>query len=389
MGFADTIGKTEVPEAPDDRHYDGPPRIRWNNGAESKHDSVPDVPGTFYVSEKTLNGFVPQAPWHEVNRYENEVGYEAEELDIVFIAHKGQPFKDVRDAKGKWVKREWFKVWEQGMSIQTEYLAYVEGFYDPQEPQYGTPALFVTKGMVGKRVGEILTRYREDLLAEATRVANTGKKDKVKLPGWSFRLRLGPERTKKGFVFTETGFGSKVQLPMLLMPQDITDALMDELYVGETLLQHGRIVYDSFEDWRTTIYTNGEAEQEEEGSAAQQGTTSSQRAARVASPSRTAADARPTVPERVVFTKNEAGEVLDIEAELERVKDEELTGIRPTFSKRRDEALRKLEWDTETREHYEEQILGKPFTFSKLSTREQYHVVLQLEQYARGEEVPF
>ncbi len=376
-GFADTINQTEnIPDAPDESRYDGPPRMRWANGAKASHPSVLDVPGTFYISEKTLGGLVPAEPWNEVSRYEDETGYEAEELNLIIIASKSQPFADKRNDKGKWIAREWQASWEPGVSqsVQTEYLCIAEGFYDQADPLSAIPLVLAVKGMVGRRMKELLEAYRKDLLAEASRIASIGRKDRVRLPQWSFRIPFGPERDKKGkYAFTDTGFGSTVQLPVLRFPPEINEAVMTQAYVGDAMLQHGRFLYDSYELWRTARYTNKTEGDEDQAERPEPRPASGQ------------LPAEPTFKPTGMPSPNG----MTLEEEFAAIDETQLARQRLGFGRRRETALQKLDWDTDMREYQEAQIVGHPVSsFKALDGREQFLIVRQLERFATGQESP-
>lgn len=254
-GFADMVKNTDIPEVGDFGRYDGPPRIRWSNGTKSKQRGIPDVPGTFYASEKTLAGFEPGAPWQRVERYEDEVGYEAEELRVIFISRRSQPFSE--EKVGNRTVRTYQQEWTPGVSksVFTEYLCYVDGF-GAEGIGFGLVVLGV-KGMVGKRMEEELSRFRKEVLSPASAVISQGKGQTVRAPLFLFAVEIAPERNPNGaYAFSDTGHGSVVQLPVMRIPAKVTDQTFSQMYVGPDLLGELKDVYNEYREWRDTKRAN-------------------------------------------------------------------------------------------------------------------------------------
>lgn len=269
-GFADLVKNTEIPETNDFGSYDGPPRIRWNNGTKSKLRNVPDVPGSFYASEKTLAGFEPGSVWQRVERYEDEVGYEAESVSLIFVTRRSQPFSEHKE--GNKTIRTYQQEWIPGVSksVFTEYLVYVDGFGEGGIG-YG-PAILGVKGMVGKRMEEELSRFRKEILAPASAIINANRKQPVKAPLFMFAVEIQPETNGRGYTFTDTGYGHAVNLPLFHYSDKPTDATFSEMYVGPTLLDELKELHSSYEEWRNTKRTNKNEAAQQESQVRQAGT---------------------------------------------------------------------------------------------------------------------
>ena len=63
--------------------------------------------------------------------------------------------------------------------------------------------------------------------------------------------------TKNQVVYTDTGHGSLVTLPMLALPEASNQTLMDNLFVGEEWVKYGYEVHRQFDNWRTQRRGNG------------------------------------------------------------------------------------------------------------------------------------
>lgn len=223
--FAEQIAAVDIPATalPDAQ----PPRIWWHNGVK-----VAKTPGNFYTKADEFPGGLA-APWEHDDRFESEAGFSTRTLKIAPLAVRNQPFRKIKDTDGR-DRVEYARRWEAGMSIHTEILCLMEG--------YDGAVVWSMKGLTGKAVtgkGGILTVYRNGLLREAGLIAKKG------LPLWAFWLPISSKMNGDKIAYEDSGFGSLVTPPALVLP----DAPLDTLFVGPDVLQRGADVLHDMAAW--------------------------------------------------------------------------------------------------------------------------------------------
>lgn len=215
------------------------PRIWWYNGSKQAGTN-----GHFYTTEREfpegLAGFA------QVERYDDEVGYKADALNIAVIRRRAQAYTEVRD--GDRTTKTWHDHYKPGRRIYTELLCMVEGVDEP--------VVWVVKGMTGqavtKRKTGIIDVFGETVLKLA---AETWKGD-GQVPPWAFWMPITAPKTDKGKpMYTDTGYGSHVTLPALALPQMSRDALKG-IFVGRDLLELGKAHYIASAEWAKTMRGN-------------------------------------------------------------------------------------------------------------------------------------
>jgi hypothetical protein len=270
--FSSGLATREVPTRQAESGYQGPPRFHWFNGEKARR-GVEATSGDFYVAERELKGFVPDAPWVRVeDRYQRgDVGYSCTKLNIIFLSRRSRPFANIKDAGGKNIGREFHpsyiradtpKPWPNGVtkpseSVYTEYLCVPEGFIKGEEIH---EAAFACKGMVGMRLQKILIpQYEKDVLRVAEKLISEAKGQPLGgLPAWyMFSIPVGPEQTvdKKGnveFVFTNlAAYNIDYQLPALLKEEGEVDvAWLNEHYVGDEVIDKLQFIDQEYTEWR-------------------------------------------------------------------------------------------------------------------------------------------
>ncbi len=200
-----------------------PPRMWWHNGIKQAKTS-----GSFYTRASEFPNGLP-TPWASDDRFEGEQGYSTSALKVAVLAKRTQAF--VKPAEqGQPV--EWLTKWRAGASVYTELLCLIEG--------YDGPVVWAAKGLTGKSVSEILRSYENGLLKEASRVA------KRALPLWAFWLPISSKRLADGKpAYEDTGYGSWVTPPALVLPEQA----MDALYVGNDLIATGSDIWNEHASW--------------------------------------------------------------------------------------------------------------------------------------------
>lgn len=209
--------------------HEGPPRINWLNGVAQARTG-----GVFYTKARHHSGDLP-APWGLSQRFDDEEGYEAPDLTVALIGYRSEPFRIETDASGK-KRYQFFLKWEPGLSIYTEWLVMVDGL--------DYPCVLASKGMTGMALGDALKLYRQRVLRPAE------KRQKRALPLWSFWMSLSTEKDARGrVIYTDTGHGSKVTRPVLVLPDMDEDDLLETLFVGADVLTRGVDIRAEYEAW--------------------------------------------------------------------------------------------------------------------------------------------
>jgi hypothetical protein len=268
-----------MPVQQGDGSYDGPPRLYYFNGKKYDDPEVPDRPGSFYISEKELRGFVPGDPWkRQPGRFGGkEVGYTTSSLGLIFICRRSQPFADLT-AEGKVIGREWHpeyiraetpRPWPVGVtqpskSVYTEYLVLPDGFYDPENlGEAGVnikEAVWAVKGWVGMRMNEMLKEYEASMLTAAQDEISRLQGKPAGKPAWfTFRVTAQPEfeydkkRNAEVPLFSHNKtYNIYFNLPVLQIVEPFTSVEMDQLYVGDEMLSIGETLFDQYAEWRKT-----------------------------------------------------------------------------------------------------------------------------------------
>lgn len=229
-----------TPDTPE-RQSEAYPRIWWYNGSKQAGTN-----GHFYTTEREfpegIHGF------EQVERYDDEVGYKAEALKIAIIRRRAQAYTEVRD--GDRTTKTWHDHYKPGRKIYTELLCLVEGVDEP--------VVWVVKGMIGQAVTKRKTGIVDVFAESVLKLAAETWKGDGEVPPWAFWMPIMAPKTDKGKpVYTDTGYGSHVTLPVLALPAMSREALK-AIYVGRELLDIGKAHYIASAEWSKTMRTNDE-----------------------------------------------------------------------------------------------------------------------------------
>jgi hypothetical protein len=232
MSDFDVSGFSFTPDQ-QDRSGSEYPRIWWYNGSKQAGTN-----GHFFTTEREFPEGI--AGWSQVDRYDDEVGYSAEALKIAVIRRRAQAYSEERS--GDNVTKTWHSHYKPGLKIYTELLCLIEG--------YDEPVLWIVKGMTGQAVTKrkvgMLDVFKASVLDEAQK---TWKGDGA-VPPWAFWMPIMAPKTDKGKpVYTDTGYGSHVTLPVLALPTIQRDSLK-ALFVNRALLNFGLEVYHATAEWQ-------------------------------------------------------------------------------------------------------------------------------------------
>ena len=233
--FTERIASVQTPVVND--NGPGVPAIWWHNGNKQAK-----TPGVFYLKAATLQS-EPEAPWQLSERFEREAGFETPALHLALVTWRQQPYRTSEVVIGGEKRKErcYLAAWEPGAQIHTEIVCLAEGIAEP--------VIWSFHGMAGRAVmskNGIVSEYRNGLLHTAERAA--GKR----LPLWTFWLPLSSLRDAKGqLIYTDTGHGSVVTLPMVNWPAHAEAELLDTFFVGEEWLASGYDIHAQFAHWRT------------------------------------------------------------------------------------------------------------------------------------------
>lgn len=257
--------------ADEQRQGDGYVRIQWINGDKATFTSaarqrkVEPVPGHFFVSAENLpEGVVPGAPWvewTEVFRSGEVQGYRADQLKMVIIAARQQPYAQVGDRK------EWLERWDttrQGIRMHADIMLFAEGLELLGPVVLSTNSTLVALAFTGTarggRAPGIIATVQTELVDVANRVAKRSK-----LIPAAFWVTVGGEVDAKGMpVFTATQ-GQPVTRPTVFLPAATTDnekvKRAVSLYVGTEVLQNDIVpMLDAAQEWRRFRFGNDPAE---------------------------------------------------------------------------------------------------------------------------------
>jgi hypothetical protein len=235
-------GFSFTPDTPE-RQGEAYPRIWWYNGAKQAGTN-----GHFYTTEREFPDGIPG--WTQVDRYEDEVGYKADALRIAVVRRRAQAYSEDRTS-GMPVKT-WHPHYKPGLRIYTELLCMVEGVADP--------VVWVVKGMLGKHItaknGGLLSMHYENTVKQAIPTW----KGQGTVPGWAFWCPIAAPKTDKGKpVYTDTGYGSHVTLPVRDYDPHVTREVLVSLFVGRDLLEQGLRIYQDSAEWAKTLRGNDDA----------------------------------------------------------------------------------------------------------------------------------
>lgn len=250
----------------DDRSGDGLPRIQWRQG-----DARTGTPGYFFLSKKNApDGFAPIGEaWKPHQEYFKEArtrddGWKAEQLPIMVICARGQPFRKGPDGK----RSQWLESWPKNAEPNTiaqhvDVLLVADGLQDLGpvcwSTNSSTTAFAIIGGVDPKRApkGGILHRLREEVLAVADKVSKGMKDRKVKRLYWLFWITISTARDAKGqIVYTPTKSGTDVTLPVPLLPDAVDTAWLSENFVGKDSAIYGKEMRELYDTWRATRFTN-------------------------------------------------------------------------------------------------------------------------------------
>ena len=234
MSFIDQVQAVPV-DIPDDPRP-APPRIYWFNGIKQAR-----TPGIFHVKYTEL-GSEPGKPWVRSNRFDDEVGFEAKRLEIAVVAVKTQAFISERDGARE-VRKTWLPKWQKGAQLYTEVLCFVEGI--------DGVVTWNCKGLTGKAFSTALRTYQTTLLRQAEAVASQ------KLPLWSFWLPFSSTTDDNGkIVYQDTGYGSFITPPALVLPDKPLNELVEHLFVGADVYAEGDRVRKEYAAWLRETHAN-------------------------------------------------------------------------------------------------------------------------------------
>jgi len=221
----------------------GYPRIYWFNGEKKSQKG-----GHFYTSEAEF----PQGlgePWVGVSWFKDGDGYTTDSLSIVPIRKRYQAYFETTEGTRK--IKTWLPAgkYETGARIYTEILCIMQG--------YDGLVILAVKGLTGKALTNkssgVFATMRDTVFATAKETLKKG----TKLPPFAFWTPITTGRDAKGrVIYTDTGHGSTVTLPVCDIKGDVTRETAKGLYVGRDLLMQLGEWYTEHSEWRTTYRTN-------------------------------------------------------------------------------------------------------------------------------------
>jgi hypothetical protein len=201
------------------------PRIWWFNGVDAK---TVRTNGEFYTK---LDGC--ESPWTVSNRFTDESGYSTPSLLWAPVYSREQWYTGTKD------DTIWLTHYEKGARKYSEQLGFAAGINEP--------IILVTKGMVSRAIygkGGVVEQFVKTIGAYAASQAKTT------LPGWAFYIPMVAPVDKKGTpVYTETGKGSVVTLPVLNPKFGPTRDDLKALYVGKDMLELGAQIQREYKGW--------------------------------------------------------------------------------------------------------------------------------------------
>ena len=201
------------------------PRIWWFNGVDAK---TVRTNGEFYTK---YDGCID--PWKPSNRFSDESGYSAPGLYWAPIYYREQWFTSDGD------NTTWLPHYEKGARKYAEQLGFARGISEP--------IVLVTKGMTDRAIygkGGVMDEFQKTIGAFAQSSAKTT------LPGWAFYVPMVAPTDKKGNpVYTETGKGSVVTLPVFHAKFEGNRDTLKTLYVGTETLQLGAQIQREYKGW--------------------------------------------------------------------------------------------------------------------------------------------
>ena len=187
------------------------PRVWYHNGVKQTMTA-----SQWYAKKEEV---VPTSDtWKEVEKFEGELGFVAQQFRFAPILVRSQAFSTEPDGTTKWLDH-----YVKGARIYTEYLSFIEGIEGL--------AVFIVKGLAGKAVNDAIREFRKGIPNAAS------------IPPWTFYIPLQVDTAKGKPVFQDTGRGAFVNLPVL---QEF-DA--DKCYVGVDLLNEGYRLSQEYADW--------------------------------------------------------------------------------------------------------------------------------------------
>ena len=205
---------------------DNLPRVYYFNGVDAK---TVRTNGEFYTKSDAGEG------WAVSNRFPDEDGYSTGELWFAPIAYREQWFTTDPQTK----RTVWLGHYEPGSRKYSEQIGFVRGIDEP--------AVLVTKGMISRAIygkGGVMETFHTTIGAFAR------KSGKMAFPGWALYIPIVPPMDKKGQpVYTSTGHGSTVTIPVCNPKYEPSMDTINKLYVGTERLQLGAELVIQFADW--------------------------------------------------------------------------------------------------------------------------------------------
>ena len=228
MSWQDQVEAVNPPQYEDGTDY--PPRVWWFNGVRQARTAV-----VFYTKLEEHPGPLP-VPWTVSHRFDGEVGYEATTLRIAVIGMRQEPFIPETDPTTGQKRRRFIKRWETGAQLYNEWLCFI----DP----LSYPVVLCSKGLTGKALAVAWKGYKTRVLKPAERMVGRA------LPAWSFWLPITGMVDERGRPFyADTGHGSFVTPPALVLPDAPEAALAESLFVGADVLAAGVQVRQEYDGW--------------------------------------------------------------------------------------------------------------------------------------------
>jgi len=206
---------------------DNLPRIYYFNGVDAK---TVRTNGEFYTKTADAGD-----GWSASQRFPDEEGYSTAELWFAPLAYREQWFTTDPQTK----RTVWLAHYEPGSRKYSEQIGFCRGIDEP--------VVLVTKGMISRAIygkGGVMESFHTSIGAFARKSA------KMAFPGWALYVPIVPPTDKKGNpVYTSTGHGSTVTIPILNPKYEPSMETINKLYVGTERLQLGAELAIQFIDW--------------------------------------------------------------------------------------------------------------------------------------------
>lgn len=247
-----------VPQYADDQQGDGLIRIQWRNGEQRTKTG-----GYFFVAAERLGDAVPGTPWEPFTDTFNDGsevdGYKTEQLDMLILCVRQQPFIWSAPAGHPGRYKIWQTKWQRGeanQGMQVEVLALMDGF--GSEPIVWSSATIKTSFAIIGRGGKgecpgIIASVFEYLVRPAEKSGNT------RLDTYCFLATVATEKDDKGKVLYTATQGKAVTRPVLVLPDTPDLDWVRTRYAGTAYIRDTLIpLREQYEDWRRERRTNSE-----------------------------------------------------------------------------------------------------------------------------------